>query len=354
MMQRAKEPAKVHSIGRPVSEVPTPSSSPGNLLGGPPMQASSPNVSPCGATAAPMRPPRPKRAPGSGGSGTPSKPSENRRPRPGSEPSARRSPSEPPQGREGVGAPKAKARASSVSRARIGDAPPPVERKDVGKVPAYLKRRQHEMAEEKRIADRPPSPKAPPGYRKVPEEERQATLEVLRQRKTEAEKAQRNLPFKIETAGQKQREKTLVDRLAHLDKLLGMFGEQLVFIPANAEPIARSIPPLDANVGEGTPATAAAAAAAVVAEGAAGVRKGAERGGMQDVMRRSNSVDAGGKRQSSREGRAQASAERRQQLGAAAPWEQLHGIDAPSRAVRTEVKVAAPPGGRSNLSLGWD
>ncbi|CAJ1345411.1 unnamed protein product [Effrenium voratum] len=254
MLNRAKEPAKVH----PMDRVATPQTAPDSPRVNSPAQAITPQRNGYG------RPPKPKATPGQrspGSAGSVQRTSEERRPRAQSVTAqrGRRTPSEPPPdggeemstpGKRAQGTPTARAKARSLSanrapdKIRIGDAAPPIERKDVGKVPAYLKRRQAEMAEEKRIAARPVSPQPPPGFRKVGEEEREDTLEVLRLRKEEVEKAQRGLPFKIETVGQKQREKDLSDRLAHIEKLTGMFSKPVVFVPADSGPIAASLPSL--------------------------------------------------------------------------------------------------------------
>jgi hypothetical protein len=372
VQQRAKVPAKIHSLEANVpvrQNAATPTGAGGPLI----VEYAAGQVAGAEANGALSgAAPRPPRAPGvssPGGSssGAPAlrKPSEGRKPRSASEQRAgsvptagRRAPSEPANrgnasenGEGRAPAPRAKARAASVNRAKIGDAAPPVDRKDVGKVPAYLRRRQEEMAEDKRRAQRPPSPQAPPGYRKVPDSEKEATLGVLRQRRKEVEVAQRNLPFKIETPGQVKREKDLSDRLAHLDKLLGMFGQPVVFIPADAEPIATTVPPLPSGLA-GRPTRERDGSAEDGNENQAPLRGG---GGMAEVMNRPSSREAI-PRQSSREGRARALAERRVQASEPAPWDKGPIGHSPSSRsnIHTGVQVMAPPGGKSSLNLGWD
>lgn len=109
--------------------------------------------------------------------------------------------------------------------------------REPGKVPVYLKRRQAEMAEERRRAAAPPSVVAPPGFRLVPEAERLISLDVLRKRREEVEAALQRLPFRIETAGQRKREKEALEQLAHMDRLLMMFGNVHVFVPEDVPPL---------------------------------------------------------------------------------------------------------------------
>lgn len=93
------------------------------------------------------------------------------------------------------------------------------------------------MAEEQRNAALPSEPQPPPGYRRVAEDERLRTLETLQVRRREVEVEARALPLRIETMGQRRRERELNKRREQLEKLLSMFGQPVVFIPADAEPI---------------------------------------------------------------------------------------------------------------------
>lgn len=112
----------------------------------------------------------------------------------------------------------------------------------LGTVPPYLRRRQTEMAEERRLAALPPEPTPPPGYRRVPEEERLDALELLKKQQTEAQQAIQKLPFRIETAGQRRREQELSSRAANLEKLVSMFNRPLVFVPEDSEPLVPARP----------------------------------------------------------------------------------------------------------------
>lgn len=225
-------------------------------------------------------------------------------------------------------------------------------------MPAYLRKRQEEMAEEKRHAARPMSPQPPPGYRKVGEEERQSALEALRKRRAEVEKAQQALPFKIETVGQRQREKDLNDRLAHAGRLLEMFGKPLVFVPVDSDPLAAA-PPLLGGGADG-PGPGPGPSRATVADASPGAAMRGRSGSASPAEALTQGGSGGSvgpprPRLGSRESRAAANSERRRQAGVAVPWDELVGRPPgamAASAVRTEVKVAAPPGGVSSLQLG--
>ncbi|CAE8591403.1 unnamed protein product [Polarella glacialis] len=77
------------------------------------------------------------------------------------------------------------------------------------------------MAEERRRKEAPIAPQPPPGYRLVPEEERRGALDALSRRKAEVEKSLNGLPFRIETLGQRQREKELNGRMVCASHCLG-------------------------------------------------------------------------------------------------------------------------------------
>uniref|UniRef100_A0A7S1FJW5 Enkurin domain-containing protein n=1 Tax=Noctiluca scintillans TaxID=2966 RepID=A0A7S1FJW5_NOCSC len=348
VLSRAKVPAKMHAMEVLLPTTPaTPEGSVSPLNVGP-----DPIVAALGS-----RPPRPPKSSDSGtGSNHLPRRSEARRPRPGSEPAkhtvarSRAGQSAAGTADEGdvVGQPINRARSSSAPR-QMRDAAPPVEHKGVGKVPPYLRRRRVELAEQKRLAARTPSPQPPPGFRKVDEPERQGSLAVLNQRKVEAEKAHRNLPFKIETAGQKQREKELVNRIAHIEKLLGMFEKPVVFVPFDAEPISVSTPPLETDSLD----EISRSVAGRQSEGGQCCPSGvAMREALQCPSSRDVPSGGGGSDRGSR-AHAPSSARRRRVLGGGGlPWEQeFIEASAPVKPLKTSVQVVAPPGGKSNLQF---
>lgn len=379
VLRKAKEPAKVFSMDGARPAVVSPAA---------PVSAG-PNVvehaagDRCGdgrpvAVAAPAqggtlqqggpKPPRPP-VPGGGSARAILRDREQRR-RPSVEANAsRRSPSLPAESQAGdagevVGAaarrgPRGNSRARSVSapRTRLGDGSPApaVEHKDLGKVPAYIKRRQEEAAEQKRVAALPTQPRPPPGYRLVGGEEKEESLRVLRQRRQEAARQQEKLPFRIETPGQKKREQELTDRIARLDKLIGMFSKPTVFYPQDADSIPESFsvqqqdggsspPPRAASPGGGGVGAllsggAPAAAPACAATGAASPGVGSPGGG-------DGACRSGAPRAPRHQGASRSPSGANLGFGGYAPVRQ-------KQLLHTGVQIMAPPGGNSSLSLRW-
>mmetsp|Transcript_53921 Transcript_53921/g.128437 ORF Transcript_53921/g.128437 Transcript_53921/m.128437 type:complete len:421 (-) Transcript_53921:151-1413(-) len=293
MLQRAKEPAKLHSFERggpvPVKEEPPRFLEAGVQCEGEGVskptkveavkadKTAHPSQLNSAVAAARSRPEERHLQQGRGdrhgrnAAGGPTKASEGRRPREApasvaSEPPPRQTPA------------NEKASGSRVPESQSeGGAPqqPPSEavshsagRHAHGKVPAYLRRRQKEMAEEKRLASLPPEPAPPEGCRRMPDQERLCTLDVLSQRKAEVEKDIERLPFKIETIGQKRREKELSDKLQQLNKLQNMLSKPVVFIPAEVTSLVE-LPTRAPAPAPQQPPKAGKAEACVAAEGKA-------------------------------------------------------------------------------------
>jgi hypothetical protein len=212
-----------------------------------------------------------------------------------------------------------------------------VERKDVGKVPAYLKKRQGEAAEQKRLAALPTQPKAPPGYRLVGEAEKSESLSVLKQRRQEAVKQQEKLPFNIETLGQKRREQELKDKIAHLDKLIGMFSKPTVFYPEDADSIRDTFP-----VQQDTASPTVRRAASPTGVGAAMKRAPSPVGGAGALVCGVSQLGAAPKIPQQREHSSPTAAN----LG-------FQGYARQKQPLHTGVQISAPPGGKSSLSLVW-
>jgi hypothetical protein len=298
----------------------------------------------------PLKPPALRKPPVPGGADSsrghgPLSNSERRRPRPTSEPGQGNERAASVGRRQQAGSDVGPRSASlprkpALEKVRIGDAPPELDKKDVGKVPAYLKKRNVEMAEAKRKAALPPEPTCPPGYRKVSESEKEESLKVLRCRKNEAEKAQAKLPFSIETPGQKKREQELKDRIQHLEKLIGMFNKETVFLPVDAEPIAKSFP---VEVEEKPHVSALGAFPQEPMSKVPAPRPQNGYSGQDAPWARDDrDTIANGRPSPYRSNISQA----RSEMASIIQHEQ-----APSRSC---VNILAPPGGKSSLSLSWD
>jgi len=106
-------------------------------------------------------------------------------------------------------------------------------KKDADGCPKYLKKIRANLAEEQREAEeRRRGPAIPAGYRLMPKEEVDETLQALQKKRENLEKEFQRLPFKIETDSQKRREKKILDEIKETDDGIKLFSKPTVIVEA--------------------------------------------------------------------------------------------------------------------------
>jgi len=102
---------------------------------------------------------------------------------------------------------------------------------DFGRVPEYIEQRKAKIAAEKaEMRKRMPDPNCPPGMKLMPDEEREATLEVLLQSRTEALKQLQHMPFIVETPSAQRKKLALEDKLKEIEDAVALFSRTKVFV----------------------------------------------------------------------------------------------------------------------------
>lgn len=100
-------------------------------------------------------------------------------------------------------------------------------------VPAYLRKMQDNAAEQKKMDEAERNrPRLPPGYRQMPPDEVAETLQSLQKKRQELEADFRRLPLKIETDGQKRRQKAVLDKIEESDRAIKVFSQPTVLVEA--------------------------------------------------------------------------------------------------------------------------
>jgi hypothetical protein len=105
--------------------------------------------------------------------------------------------------------------------------------KDANGCPKYLKKIKAGLAEEQREAEeKKRSPAIPAGYRLMPKQEVDETLDALKKKRENLEKEYQRLPFNIETDSQKRREKRILDDIKQTDDGIKLFSRETVIVEA--------------------------------------------------------------------------------------------------------------------------
>ncbi|XP_072038920.1 enkurin domain-containing protein 1-like [Amphiura filiformis] len=100
-----------------------------------------------------------------------------------------------------------------------------------GQVPKYLQNRQNQWKkeEEDRIRNTP-DPDMPPGHRKMPNDERKKTLQILKDKEKELMNELHQLPIHTETLRAKMRRKEVEGKIAEVEEAIKIFSRSKVFV----------------------------------------------------------------------------------------------------------------------------
>ncbi|KAK9805983.1 hypothetical protein WJX73_010850 [Symbiochloris irregularis] len=105
-----------------------------------------------------------------------------------------------------------------------------------GQVPAYLRERQLEMAEDRaRQQAEKEASLVPKGMRILPDAERAQIVEGLQASKRDVQQQIQELPLRVETLAQKRHQRSLEERMAELEEALALFSKPTVLVPCEPE-----------------------------------------------------------------------------------------------------------------------
>nr|XP_054773626.1 enkurin domain-containing protein 1-like [Lytechinus pictus] len=119
----------------------------------------------------------------------------------------------------------------SLQMKREGD----MERYKRGQTPKYLQSRQKQWQrdEEERIRNTP-DPDMPPGHKKMAEEERIRTLEILKEKEKDLQSSLLKFPLAVETLRAKKQKAEIENRLAEVEEAIKIFSRRKVFVKVDS------------------------------------------------------------------------------------------------------------------------
>lgn len=105
------------------------------------------------------------------------------------------------------------------------------EEKNLGKIPNYLEQRKEQLRREnEELIKNMPDPEQPPGHRKLPDDEKQKTMNLLKETKNKLLSEMNSLPIRSDTFRIKTTKNDMEKKLVELDQAIEIFSKPKVFI----------------------------------------------------------------------------------------------------------------------------